>query len=70
VAFASVAVILSRQVWDFGERQNFSRNVQICSAAPALLTGLRSNITLGRGRRAADGTDHCSIEFSVMARIA
>jgi hypothetical protein len=53
---------------DFGERQNFSRNVQICSAAPALLTGLRSNLALGRGRAPVDGADHYSIEFSVMAR--
>ena len=68
-AFASVAVILSRQGVDFGERQNFSRNVQICSAAPALLTGLRSNLVLGRGRAPADGADHCSIDFSVMAQL-
>lgn len=63
-AFASVAVILSRQGVDFGERQD----VRFCGATPALLTGLRSNLALGRGRAPADGTDHCSIEFSVMAR--
>ena len=62
-------MILSRQGVDFGERQNLSRNVQICSAAPALLTGLRSNLVLGRGRVPADSADHCSIEFSVMAQL-
>jgi len=65
-AFASVAVILSRQGVDFGAR--LGRSVQICSAAPALLTGLRSNLALGRGRAPADSADHCSIEFFVMAR--
>jgi hypothetical protein len=67
-AFASVAVILSRQGVDFGERQDARPATRICGVTPALLTGLRSNVALGRGRAPADGADHCSIEFSVMAR--
>jgi len=66
-SFASVAVILSRQGVDFGERQDSRRSVLVCSAAPPLLTGLRSNVVLSRGRTPADGADHFSIEFSVMA---
>jgi len=66
-AFASVAVILSRQGVDFGERQA-RPTTRVCGTAPALLTGLRINLALGRGRTPANGTDHCSIEFSVMAR--
>lgn len=69
-AFASVAVILSRQSVDFGKRQDAWRTARVCSAAPPLLTGLRSNAVRGRGRTPADSADHCSIEFSVMARLS
>jgi len=61
-AFASVAVILTRQGVDFGEQ-----SLQLCGGSPALLTGLRSGAVLGRGRASTDSA--CSIEFSVIPRL-
>lgn len=53
-AFASMTVILNRRKVDFG-------------AGPALLTGLRSDVEIGRGH--SDNSTRCSIEFSVATRL-